>query len=269
MQRKKYSAIIIVNLFLLLVVVQDIFLPISYSEVSYTTTVFIYPMPATEEYIWVFGSDDFVHKLNKSDLEGPEILSWDTDTGFILGGCESRIENTNQYIYIIDAGNGPNSDTLIKFHANNGTELSRWDISDYSGNAQGIVWNGSRWFIADSSDDLIYQVNPDDPTIAERSFTYNGQRFCGGLSWDGLHLWAVDYGTDRVYQMDIYGSIKTSWDFAPSNPLGVTYDTTSQHLWIIARSGYLYEYHPNGTQLSGWDVAQNFPKGIAYSSVFQ
>jgi hypothetical protein len=251
------------------VVAQSVFLPISYSEVSYIATVFVDPQPATEEHIWVFGNDDFVHKLNKSDLEGPEILSWDTGTSFLRGDCEFRLENGNEYFYIIDAGNGPNSDMLTKFHANNGTELSRWDISGYSGNAQGIVWNGSRWFIADSNDYLIYQVDPDDPTIAERSFAYNGQKFCGGLAWDGSYLWAIDYGTDRIYQMDIYGIIQTSWDFAPSNPLGVTYDTASQHLWIIALSGYPYEYHPNGTQLSSWDVSGNLPKGIAYSSVFQ
>lgn len=268
MPSKKYRSSILVNLFLFAVVAQTVLLPITYSEVSYTATVLMDPQSTREEYIWISGSDDFVHKMNKSDLEGPEILAWDTGTSFILGGCEFRLENGSEYIYIIDAGNGPNSDMLIKFHANNGTELARWDISAYSDNAQGQIWNGSRWFIADSRDDLIYQVDPQDPTIAERSFSYSGQRFCGGLAWDGSYLWAVDYGTDRVYQMDVYGVIQTSWDFAPMNPVGATYDATSGYLWIVARSGYLYEYHPNGTQLSSWDIAGNFPKGIAYSSVF-
>ncbi len=263
--QKKYRTTILINFFLVLLFAQAVLLPISFSEVSYIATVFMNPQ-SVMEYIWVFGNDDFVHKLNESDLEGSEILSWDTGTSFISGDCAYRLENGNEYIYIIDAGNGPNSDMLIKFHANNGTEVSRWDISGYSGNAEGLVWNGSRWFIADRSDDLIYQVNPNDPTIAERSFSYSGQNNCGGLAWDGSYLWAADYGTDRIYQMDIYGVINTSWDFAPSNPLGITYDTTSQHLWIIALSGILYEYHPNGTQLGYWDVAGNLPKGIAYSS---
>ena len=249
-------------------VVQAVLLPISYSEVSYTATVLMNFQLPRDEYVWIWGSDDFVHKLNKSDLDGPEILAWNSGTSFNYGGCEFRLEDGNEYIYLIDSGNGLNSDKLIKFHANNGTELSRWDISGYSNDAQGLVWNGSRWFIADSRDDLIYQVDPQDSTIAERSFSYSDQKFCGGLAWDGSYLWAVDYGTDVVYQMDVYGIIQKSWDFAPSNPMGATYDVASGHLWIVARSGYLYEYHPNGTQLSSWDSAGNLPKGIAYSSAY-
>ena len=253
-------------MFLFFLFSQNIFLHLSFSEVAYNTTVFINPQHEKEEYIWVFSSDDFVHKLNKSDLEGPEILSWDTGTGFILGGCEFRIEAGNEYIYAIDSGTGVNSDALIKFHASNGTELMRWDISGYSENAQGLVWNGSRWFIADSRDEVIYQVDPDNPTIFERSFSYDGQRNCGGLAWNGFYFWAVDYGTDRVYQIDIYGVVLLSWDFTPLNPLGATYDDFSGNLWIADRSGYLHEYDLNGTILSSWDATRPFPKGIAYSS---
>jgi hypothetical protein len=264
---KKYSASFFA-IFLLFIVVQPVLLPISYSEVSYTATVFVNIQSFKEEHIWVFGGDDFVHKLNKSDLGGPEILAWDTGTGFILGGCEFRFEDGNEYIYVIDSGTGSNSDMMIKFHADNGTELSRWDISGYSGDGQALVWNGSRWFIADSRDDLIYQVDPENPTVAERSFSYYGQRSCGGLAWDGSNLWAVDYRTDLVYKMDVYGVIQASWAFVPLNPLGATYDATSGNLWVVSRSGYLYEYNPEGTQLSSWDMTINFPKGIAYSSVF-
>lgn len=247
-------------------VIQAVFLPFSYSEVSYTTMVLMNFQLPQDQYIWISGSDDFVHKLNKSDLTRPEILSWDTGTNFIHGGCDFRLEDGNEYIYLIDSGNGRNSDKLIKFHANNGTELSRWDISGYSKDAEGLVWNGSRWFIADSRDDLIYQVDPDFPTVFERSFSYDDQRSCGGLAWDGSYLWAVDYGTDNVYQMDIYGNVLTNWSFAPSNPVGATYDGVSGNLWIISRSGVLCGYQLDGEQVSSWDLNINFPKGIAYSS---
>jgi DNA-binding beta-propeller fold protein YncE len=264
LRHKKYRLVIFVNFFFGLLVSQAVLLPISFSEVTYVATVFMNPQSVIE-YIWLFGNDDFVHKLNESDLSGPEFLSWDTGTRFNSGDCEYRLENGNEYIYIVDSGNRPNSDILIKFHANNGTEISRWDISGYSGDPDGLVWNGSSWFIADRRDDLIYQVNPGDPTIAERAFSYSGQSNCGGLAWDGSCLWVADYGTDRIYQIDIYGIINTSWDFAPSNPFGITYDPISQHLWIIAQSGYLYEYHPNGTQLGSYDISGNLPRGIAYS----
>ena len=262
--RKKHEVTIFVIFFLVMLFSRAVLLPISFSEVSYTATVFINPQLVVK-YIWVFGNDDSVHKLKEADLLGPEILSWDTGTRFISGDCEYTLENGNEYIYIVDSGNGPNSDMLIKFHANNGTEISRWDISGYSGDPQGLAWNGSRWFVADRKDDLIYQVNPVDPKLAERGFSYSGQSNCGGLAWDGSYIWVADSGTDRIYQIDIYGRIKMSWAFAPSNPSGITYDAISQNLWIIAQSGYLYEYHLNGTQLSSWDVSGNLPKGIAYS----
>jgi hypothetical protein len=233
--------------------------------VNYIASVFLNPQ-VPEDYIWVFGNDDFIHKLDKTDLEGSELLAWDTGTSFIFGGCEFRVENGQQYIYVIDSGVGANSDNLIKFHAENGSEVSRWDISAYSKNAQGLAWNGSRWFIGDSRDDLIYQVDPNDPTIAERSFFYLGQRACGGLTFDGIYLWVVDYRTDRAYQIDNYGNIIQDWDFAPSNPLGTTYDTFSNNLWIIDRSGSIHKYTLEGILEGSWDVTSSFPKGIAYSN---
>jgi len=217
------------------------------------------------EYVWISGNDDFVHKLNKYDLGGTEILKWDTGTSYSFG-CEHRIEDGNEYIYIVDYRQNP--DALIKFHANNGTEVTRWDIKGYSDNAYGLAWNGSRWFIADGVKCFIYQVDPAYPTVAERSFSYSGISVCQGLAWDGSYLWTVDSGTDKVYQIDIYGNIQTSWDFTPTDPNGIAYDTTSGHLWIVGRSPeYLYEYYTNGTEINNWDQSGTLPMGVAYASV--
>jgi len=217
--------------------------------------------------VWVSGDDDFVRKLNKSDLGGTEILSWDTGTSYPYG-CEFRIEGGNEYIYIVDPG--ATVDALIKFHANNGTEVTRWDIEGYSGDAWGLAWNGSRWFISDKNDDLIYQVDPADPTVQERSFTFTGIDIAAGLAWDGSYLWVVDFANYYVYQMDVYGNIQTSWSSANlTQPTGIAYDTTSGHLWIVSKeTEYLFEYHFNGTLISEWDPAPgSTPEGVAYASV--
>ena len=219
------------------------------------------------EYVWVSGDDDFVRKLNRSDLGGTEILSWDTDTSYPYG-CEFRIEGGNEYIYIVDPG--AQVDALIKFHANNGTEVIRWDISGYSGDAWGLAWNGSRWFISDKNDDLIYQVDPANLTVQERSFTYTGIGIAAGLAWDGSYLWTVDFGNHYVYQMDVYGNIQTSWSSVNlTQPTGISYDTTSGHLWIVSKSTeYLYEYYINGTAITDWDpFPGSTPEGVAYASV--
>jgi len=218
------------------------------------------------EYVWISGDDDLVRKLNKSDLGGTEILSWGTGTSYPYG-CEFRIEDGNEYIYIVDAG--ANVDALIKFHANNGTEVTRWDISGYSGDAWGLAWNGSRWFISDKNDDLIYQVDPADPTVQERSFTYTGIDIAAGLAWDGSYLWAVDFGNHYVYQMDVYGNVQTSWSSTNlTQPTGIAYDTTSGHLWIVSKqTDYLFEHYINGTLISDWDPSGSTPQGVAYASV--
>jgi len=237
------------------------------SMLSYTASVVIKPVSSSApEYLWISGNDDFVRKLNKSDTGGPEILSWDTGTSQPFG-CEYRIEDGNEYIYVVDCGTDPSADVLIKFHANNGTEVARWDISVYSSNPEGLAWNGSRWFIADWVDQLIYQVDPADPTVVERSFSYNGIQQCRGLAWDGSYLWVADFGTDKIYKIDIYGSIQTNWDFTPTDPSGIAYDTTSGHLWIVKGSfpGYLYEYRTNGTEINNWDPSGGVPQAVAYS----
>jgi len=218
----------------------------------------------TDEYIWISGDDDQVRKLDKSDPGGTEVDSWDTGTSSPFG-VEHRIESGTEYIYVVnyDAQN----DDLIKFYANNGSEVTRWDISGYSGDSRGLAWNGSRWFIADLVDDLIYQVDPADPTASERSFTYTGVNNPSGLAWDGLYLWVTDEGTNKVYQIDLYGNIQTSWDTV-TNPTGIAYDTNSGHLWLIVETTQLlYEFYTNGTQINSWNPSGTNPEGVAYASV--
>jgi signal peptidase I len=215
-----------------------------------------------DEYIWISGNDDYVRKLNKSDPGGTEILNWETGTSYPFG-CEFRIESFHEYLYIVDYGSGV--DALIKFDANTGSELARWDISGYSGDAQGLTWNGSRWFIADRADDAIYQVDPTNPIVAERSFSYIGIGYITGLAWDGSYLWVTDEGSDTVYQIDIYGNIQTSWSL--TNPTGIAYDPTSGHLWITTIDDYLYEYNTNGSEINSWNPAGASPEGVAFAHI--
>jgi hypothetical protein len=240
-----------------------------YSNVLYTATVNITPMleGALNEFIWISGNDDYVRKFNKSDLNGPEILSWDTQMSYPFT-CNYRVEDGNEYIYVCNYHGNPNADFMVKFHANNGTEVTKWDIGDYSSNAYGLAWNGSRWFIAEGgTDPTIFQVDPADPTVSERSFEYLGISEPHGLAWDGSYLWVADWDTHKVLQIDIYGNIQTSWDFIPEDPAGIAYDTSSGHLWIVkANNGYLYEYFTNGTEINNWDPAGTMPNGVDYAS---
>jgi hypothetical protein len=247
-------------------------LPLAASSiVSYTATVVIQPEfgIGMNEYIWISGNDDFVRKLNKTDLGGPEILSWDTGLSYPFG-CEYRKEDGNEYIYVVNYHGQPAvGDKLFKFHANNGTVVNNWDISGYSDQAYGLAWNGSRWFIAEGPPDpMIIQVDPSNPTVQERNFTYLGMGNPHGLAWDGSYLWVVDQDTDKVYQIDVFGNIQTSWDFLPTDPTGIAYDSSSGHLWIArSASSLLYEYFVNGTEINNWDPVGSMPQGVDYVSI--
>jgi signal peptidase len=221
-----------------------------------------------EEYLWIIGNDDDVSKLNKTDLDGLPIENWDTDVSYPFG-CEYRLEDGNEYIYVVNyQGNPTDGDKLIKY-TDNGTEVERWNIKGYSNNAYGLAWNGSRWFIADGgAGDLLFQVDPDDPTTAERSFTYTGISDPHGIAWDGSYLWVVDLGTLTVYQIDIYGTIQTSWSWPYTSPSGVAYDSTSGNLWITdSVTYYLYEYDTNGTEINSWDPYGIMPQGVSYAKI--
>jgi hypothetical protein len=233
-----------------------------YQQQSHNVFQTIINDTGSNEYIWMVGNDDYMRKLNKSDPDGPEILNW--TTGKYAFTCEHRVESGIEYLYVID--HDRQLDALIKYYANNGTEVTRWDINDYSGNGNGLAWNGSRWFIADSADDYIYQVDPADPTTYERSFAYSGIGDCEGLAWDGSYLWAVDSVTDMVYQLDIYGNIQLNWT-APENPRGIAYDSTSGHLWIATYyPNQLYEYYTNGTMIDSCSPPGDQIHGLSYSS---
>jgi signal peptidase I len=222
-----------------------------------------------EEYLWITGNDDYVTKLDKNDPGGTYNVTWDTGLSYPFG-CEYRLEDGNEYIYVVNyQGNPTDGDKLIKFHADNGTEVTRWDINGYSGNAYGLAWNGSRWFIANGgADDYIFQVDPADPTTAERSFTYAGISDPHGIAWDGSFLWVVDLGSLTVYQIDIYCTIHTSCSYNYTSPSGIAYDSASGHLWITdSITYYLYEYDTNGTEINSWDPHGIMPQGVSYAKI--
>jgi len=224
----------------------------------------------TSEHIWMSGNDDNVYKLKKSDPGGTPILSWNTGYTYPFG-CEYRLEDGNEYIYIVDYNTPTKTDRLIKYQANSGTEVTNWYIGGYCDQGVGLAWNGSRWFISDFKLDVIHQVNPANPTVAERSFSYAGLVDCHGLAWDGSYLWAVQTpsGNQKVVQIDIYGNIQKSWSWTEANaPTGIAYDTTSGHLWVAAYSPShrLYEYDTNGNKINEWDQSYRQPQGAAYSS---
>jgi hypothetical protein len=218
------------------------------------------------EYIWISGNDDYVRKLNKSDPGGTEILSWDTGTSYPFG-CEFRAVDGTEYIYVADY-----ADLVARYLAADGSGQTTWDIGGFSGDAYGLAWNGSKWFIADRGDDLIYGADWGDGS-EDMSFYYTGIGYVEGLAYDGTYLWAVDTGTDYVYKLVIPASGSNvevtptaSWDFAPDDPVGIAYDITTGHLWIVSSAtDLLYEYYTNGTAINSWDPPGANPEGVAYS----
>lgn len=76
---------------------------------------------------------------------------------------------------------------------------------------QGMAWTGDRIIFASSvadTESILYECHPDDMRIL-RSFKMEKEAVhVSGLAYDGRHLWAVDYVSNRCYKLDLEASFQ-------------------------------------------------------------
>jgi glutamine cyclotransferase len=75
---------------------------------------------------------------------------------------------------------------------------------------QGITWVRGKLIFANTwknTKSRVYEIEPGSMRI-ERTFDMPpGAVHTSGLAWDGAHLWAVDYKSNRAYCIDLEGSL--------------------------------------------------------------
>jgi hypothetical protein len=77
-----------------------------------------------------------------------------------------------------------------------------------------------------------------------------------GLAFDGTYLWNADYSTNTIYKLDLSGTIIDSFDSPGPSPQGLTFDGT--YLWNAdASDDKIYKWVRQGVTI-GSSVSQTF-----------
>lgn len=218
--------------------------------------VILYQPPPPIPYLWISCGDDWIYKVAPDDPT-VAVANWSTATSRPYG-----VEYVDGYIYYVDPGWG--ADRLYKTVDGTGEVVASWDISGYSGDAYGLGWNGTHFFIADAGDDYIYVVDPADPTTYVARIRYAGIGVAEGVTWDGQCLWVADSGADEIFQIDTSGTVISSFTWAAGSSSGITWD--GEYLWITDdATNRLYKVDTIGTIAGGpYDDPSTDPQGLTY-----
>jgi|GEM_PF-2738431 len=147
-----------------------------------------------------------------------------------------------------------------------------------SGNASpvGITWDGTYFWITDSTDAEVYRYNSDG---SYSSFSFDtaatGNTALTGITWDGTYFWITDSADAEVYRYNANGTYSSfSFDTNGSgngNALGITWDGT--YFWVTDNTDdEVYRYNANGTYSSfSFDTAgsgNTVPVGISWDGTY-
>lgn len=92
------------------------------------------------------------------------------------------------------------------------TKLVEVPLADQRYTPQGLAWVDGRLLLANTwknTRSRVYQYDPESMEIL-RTFDMPPEAVhTSGLTWDGEHLWAVDYKSNRCYCLDLQASLDT------------------------------------------------------------
>jgi len=75
---------------------------------------------------------------------------------------------------------------------------------------QGLTWVKGRLLFANTWRDIksrVYEIDPESMRVLRWFDMPPEAVHTGGLAWDGSHLWAVDYSSDKAYKIDLEVSL--------------------------------------------------------------
>lgn len=125
-----------------------------------------------------------------------------------------------------------------------GTSFS---VSGESGNCQGIAWDGTFFWVVDSTNNSVYQYDSAG-VYTGTSFSIAGEQTNGlGITFDGTDLWIVGntpaaahkYNTSGVYQSVTFAIAEDA------TPIGIAWDGT--FFWVVGNTtDAVYKYDSAG-----------------------
>ena len=88
-----------------------------------------------------------------------------------------------------------------------------------------------------------------------------------GLTFDGTYLWNADDSADKIYKLDLSGTILASFDSPGSSPKGLTFD--GYCLWNANYwTNTIYKLDLSGTILASFDSPGYGRYGLTYEGIY-
>lgn len=159
-----------------------------------------------------------VGRLYKISPEDGSIISWLEFPGLTLEG----ITWDGSYLW------GVASNTLYKLNRD-GSIVNSFRGPDTSGNPHGLCYDGHFLWLAYSSPDTIYKIDPQSEKIVS---SFQAPNVPWGLAWDGKYLWNSDPKLNLIYCIDPEnGDVVSKYAGPGSYPAGLTWD--GSYLWTV------------------------------------
>ena len=133
---------------------------------------------------------------------------------------------------------------------------------------EGLAWDGSYLWLADSGEKKIYKIDPSDGRVI-KSFAAP-DRYPEGLAWDGTYLWLADsyYGKEKIYKIDPSDGKVIASFAAPSRFLeGLAWD--GSYLWLAdSNEEKIYKIDPSDGSFIPFNSPGNEPTGLAWDGSY-
>lgn len=125
--------------------------------------------------------------------------------------------------------------------------------------SEGLAWIGSHLWNANSSNDVVYELDPATGTILSY-FIPSSADGTLGLTYDGTYMWASFIGSSMIYAMIPGDPVPVSFFLAPTdNAQDMAWD--GQYLWLteyVANGAHVYQIDPGliGLAPSSWGAVK-------------
>ena len=254
-------------------------------------------------YIWMVDdtSPEKIYKINSST--GAVVSTYCSPDagphGILYANSNLYItDTTNDKIFVISPDNLTTYDGVCTAPAQGtaySTKLSSGGFDPSSYSPWGITYDGTYFWLIDSTTDNLYKFTFGDTTLNQISSTTLGSFLTltpndiipRGLAFDGTDIWLADSNNNLLYQIsptntEMLGAFDAydGWDgYTDADPTGITFingdiwiadpDATVDKLYNLSsyhRDMDAFEYFNKGN--TSFETPYDDPKGLAYDGTY-
>jgi hypothetical protein len=194
-----------------------------------------------------------------------------TDGGGLTAAANIIINLTDvdeTKFFTVDSG----TDAAYRYAAS-GTAQTSSALGTGNTNSRGVAADitGTKYWVIDSNK-TVYVYNATTGALLG-SWQASGLTTPQGITTDGIHVWIIDSGSDKVFKYNNAASRLTgsqaansSWSLNNKNKNSTDLVTNGTHIWTLESSGTdkVFKYTTAGTLVGSWTIAaaNSTPTGL-------